>query len=493
MISKRILYTTLVSTCFLATASWAAEFSPASVRALGMGGSSVASTHGVDASYWNPAAYGFFGEDTSEADNNGMHNKDFGIDVPNVVAGLSVYGPLESNRLKLQALPDPTTLPSNGALNAAQIQTAAKVVNGLSSVDSSAMGANAFLAGGVGIRVLNYGLGVRTTADINISASVDSINVGFGNVFNTIGGGAPLGALPAPTYFTTAQQNTMLATLTSPTGANLPLNQANGVVFAYDQALAADPTAAGQQQQNVASMNTIANASGTDLASNQTSLSTRGVAISEVGFTYGHAINEELSIGTVLKYMRADIVAFDQKIFNQNANLNINRNNVETSNGFGLDLGVMYRIPQWQVGLSLRNINKPTFEHSGAGLASGKPYTYALKPAAKFGAAWIPTDTFTVELGLDLTKNEGAVSTSKSQYWNMGMEWDIWNILALRLGAFQNMAQTDIGLVPTVGLGVNLWAVRVDVGVAMSTKKVAYDGKSVPAYLAGGIALASDF
>jgi len=492
MLNKKTLYLSLASFCLLSGAASAAEFSPASVRALGMGGSSVASTHGVDASYWNPAAYGFFGEDASEADNNGMSEKDFGLDIPNVVGGLSVYGPLESNRLKLEAMPDPTSLPSTGTLNNAQIKVAADVINGLSSLDTSSdMGANAFVAGGVGVRVLNYGLGARATADISISTSIDNINVGFGNVFGSIGGGVALPSLPVPSYFSPTQEATMVSSLT---GTGLTIGEANAVVAGYDAALAAPGSgAAGQQQQNTAAMSTIANASGTDLTSNQTSLSTRGVAISEVGFTYGYAINDELSVGTVLKYMQADIIAFDAKIFSQNTNFDINQNNVETSTGFGLDLGLMYRIPEWQIGLTMRNINKPTFEHSGAGTFSGKPYTYTLKPAAKLGAAWIPSDTFTIELGLDLTENEGAVSSSKSKYWNMGMEWDIWNVVALRLGAFQNMSQSDIGLVPTAGFGLNLWAVRVDVGVAASTKKVTLDGSENPAYLAAGIALAADF
>jgi hypothetical protein len=69
----------------------------------------------------------------------------------------------------------------------------------------------------------------------------------------------------------------------------------------------------------------------------------------------------------------------------------------------------------------------------------------------------------------------------------------VWNVLALRLGAFQNMAQTDIGLVPTLGLGFNLWAVRIDIAVAQSTKTVDFDGSTAPAYLAGAVALAADF
>jgi hypothetical protein len=314
------------------------------------------------------------------------------------------------------------------------------------------MGADAFIDATVGARVANYGIGIHDAFDANVSLSIDNTNVGFGNVFTTIGGGAIKATLPAPTYFTAAQQTSMVSILTS---SGLTAGEANAVVFAYDTALAADPTAAGQQQQNFDAMVTIVNASGTDIANNATALSTRGVNIAEVGFTYGYAISDELSVGGVLKYMKADIIATDVKIFAQNNGVSINQTNIETSTDFGLDLGVMYRLPTWQFGLTVRNINTPSFKHSGAGTFSGKPYTYELKPQAKVGAAWIPTDTVTVELGYDLTKNEGAAPSSQSQYWNIGAEWDVFSIVALRLGAFQNTAQTDRGLVPTLGLGFN--------------------------------------
>jgi len=240
-------------------------------------------------------------------------------------------------------------------------------------------------------------------------------------------------------------------------------------------------------------MNTIANAAGTDLANNNTALSLRGVAIQEVGFTYGYAVNDNLSIGGVLKYMQADIVASDAKLFAQTTSSSFDQVNVESSSAFGLDLGVMYRIPTWQVGLTIRNLNTPKFEHSGAGTFANTPYTYELKPQAKAGVAWIPLDTLTIEAALDLTKNQGAVATSESQYWNVGVEWDAWDILALRLGAFQNMAQTDIGLVPTFGLGLNLWAARIDLAAAVSSKKVTFDGSEAPAYAAAALAIAVDF
>ena len=454
----------------------------------------------MDASFWNPAAYGFFGQDNSSAeakslDNTKMSDKSFGLDLPNVTGGLSVFGPIEANRLKLQALPDPTTLTTTGQLSATQIQDAAKIINGLASLDPAPMGADAFVDATAGVRVSNYGVGIHDAFDANVGVTVDTTNVGFGNVFTAfVAPGTPLPASILPTdlnYVSTSQASSMVNVLT--TDANLSTSEANAVVIAYDAALAAGNTPVTEQQQNVDAMNTIASASGTDIANNATALSTRGVNIVEVGFTYGHAINDALSIGGVIKYMKADIIATDVKIFAQNNGVSFNKDSLESSTDFGLDLGIMYRLPAWQFGLTVRNLNSPSFQHSGVGTFSGKPYTYELKPQAKVGAAWIPSDTVTVELGYDLTKNEGAVPSSQSQYWNIGAEWDAFNVVALRLGAFQNTAQTDIGLVPTLGLGVNLWAMRVDIAAAMSTKKIDFDGDTVPAYFAAGLALSSDF
>ncbi|MDQ7003671.1 MAG: conjugal transfer protein TraF [Ghiorsea sp.] len=477
----------MVAVLGLPAMAQAAEFAPSSVRALGMGGSSVASTHGVDASYWNPAAYGFFGEALSEVDNNQLSEKDFGVELDVGVSG-NIFGPLDANRIKLETLPDPSAL--TGGLSSAQIQDAAAVVSGISSLDTAPMGVNVFANGTLGARVSNYGLGVRTAVDLNSSITIDNVNVGFADIFNTFTNGAVLPATPAPTYFTAVQVNTMANDLVS--SAGLTSGEANAVVAAYDLALAADPTAAGQQQQNADAMNTITNAAGTDLANNNTALSLRGVAVTEVGFTYGYAINERLSVGGVIKLMQADIIASDTKLFNTSSSVSFDQNNVETSTDFGLDLGVMYRIPSWQVGLTIKNINTPSFEHSGVGTFSGTPYLYELKPQAKFGAAWMPIDTVSVELGYDLTENEGAIASSKSQYWNFGAEWDAWNILALRLGAFENMSQ-NIGLVTTAGLGLNLWAVRLDLGVAVSSTKVVFEGNEVPAYAAAALAIAVDF
>ena len=96
-------------------------------------------------------------------------------------------------------------------------------------------------------------------------------------------------------------------------------------------------------------------------------------------------------------------------------------------------------------------------------------------------------------MGYDITENQCAMAQSLSQYWIVVLEWDALNVLVVRLGTFENMAQSDIGLVQTAGLGLNLWAMRIDLAVAQSTNKVLLNGSDVPTYAQGALALNIDF
>ncbi len=483
---KKILSGLVVSMLGLSSAAIASEFKPSSVRALGMGGSNVASTKGVEASYWNPAAYGFFGEavESEAVDNNNLSGKDIGFTL-NGDGGAYLFGTFAKNYNIAKALPS-TVSNANGKFSSQQMVDAARLVQGVAKLDPRPGGVNMLGGATLGGRVANYGLGLRVFAEVNNTVRIDNQNSGL-DLSNAFAGGATSPVPIAPAYFSVSQRDKMIASLQ--TGGNaLTAQQANAVVAAYDQALLNDNTAVGQQQVMTSTLITIHSAPG-DLTKNNTVISTRGAVISEVGVTYGYSMNDNLSFGTVLKYLRADLIATDVLIFsNPNAKTtSFNRDNIETSSGVGIDLGAMYRIPDWQFGLTARNVNSPSFEHKASG------YVYKLRPQAKVGVAWIPSNTFTVEAGYDITKNNGAVANSKSQYWNVGLEWDAFSILALRVGAFKNIAQNNIGLVPTLGLGLDLWAARIDLGAAVSSKKVMLDGKKTPVFAMASAAITMDF
>lgn len=55
------------------------------------------------------------------------------------------------------------------------------------------------------------------------------------------------------------------------------------------------------------------------------------------------------------------------------------------------------------------------------------------------------------------------------------------SLIALRLGTFKNLAESDYGWVLTGGVGLNLWALSVDLGGAISIDDtVNYDGTDYP-------------
>ena len=65
MLKRFLLASILFSTTFVvASSSEAREWTIVGPRALGMGGAGVAVANDATASYWNPAAFGFFKDST---------------------------------------------------------------------------------------------------------------------------------------------------------------------------------------------------------------------------------------------------------------------------------------------------------------------------------------------------------------------------------------------------------------------------------------------
>jgi len=92
---------------------------------------------------------------------------------------------------------------------------------------------------------------------------------------------------------------------------------------------------------------------------------------------------------------------------------------------------------------------------------------------------------------MDITENETTFDGYDSQNISFGLEWDAFRTLALRAGAYKNIAESDIDWVYTAGLGINLWAVRLDLAGAFSTEEEEFDGDDYPSEirLAGQISV----
>jgi len=501
-------------------------------RALGMGGTGTAAADDQTASYWNPAVYGFFsrtreGDAKLASDPNFVGRKDWGVGLADVGAQAEIRGNLAD---WVQQLADGNlaTLDNLGS--------GAGSPNDLKSIMAALDMINRFtpsrdtvnIAGNVGIlntRVLHVGLGFRQFAEGVVSvADLDKINIGFGTSTGAVLGddilatATPDGYTPGhvPTLIT-GQQATDLATAL---GGSNPTEAVNRLDYAAGQA--------GLTQADVDSLlaggsgllyNAVAASSNPALAfdNNQTAAFTAGYTVAEVPLTVGWALNDHLSVGGNLKLMIGRVAGAKVRFLSDNNNLSdllhdafADAHQTVTA---GVDLGFMARCSWAQGGLTVRNLNRPILKGGTYKDADGEDFTVsdvALEPQVAIGAAVYPWETVCLTADLDLTENQTRISTSSgrplaagidptltieyaTRRLGVGAEWNAFRFLALRGGWSKDLAESETGMMIHGGLGLNFWAVRLDLAGAVSTERVEVDGSEVPRAFNVGAGLSVDF
>jgi hypothetical protein len=234
--------------------------------------------------------------------------------------------------------------------------------------------------------------------------------------------------------------------------------------------------------------------SGGDLNQNTTALRLYGFGLAEIPVTYGYALNEHLSFGLTGKLMIGRVYGHDVLVFQNGAadSLSSAKSDYQQTVTGGIDAGIMARFKYINLGLTGRNLNAPKFK--GPTSASGVKFDdYTLDPEARAGAAFVPFSTLAFEVDLDLTRNKTILSGYKTQNLAAGLEWNAFHFLALRAGAYKNLAEKDVGTVVTGGLGLNLWLIRLDAAAAVALKKTTFDDREIPREVRGALQLAVDF
>jgi hypothetical protein len=483
-------------------------------RAMGMAGANVASVDNNSAQYYNPAAFGFFGrhnedESKSAGDNNNLGRKNFGFDVY-AGAGVDIKENM-GEYLDTLADIDIDNLSADGINNESDLQDIINLVTSLNGLDDPGNALLVDVNAGTSLRFKNFGIGVRGYSQVvGYVPNVDQDNLGLNltgdlatEINNSVVGTGIDYTGSADSFFTTDQYNSLLIAL-------------NGDAAAADKvAYYAAQQGVSQQQADglITSLANINAQSGTtNLNENTTTVVLNGFGVVEVPLTYGYALNDHVAIGANLKLMKGRVYGTEVLVFNEGSGdvLEKSDENYKETTTYGVDLGVMARYGMFNFGLTGRNLNSPKFDGFTKDItykladesSPGGPTTITktinapdikLKPQATAGIAFIPFETLTLEVDYDLTKNETVLAKYKTQNLSAGLEWDVLRFLALRAGAYKNMAESDTGVVYTAGLGLNLWAVRLDIAGAMSPDKVQYDGEEVPKLAKASVQVSIDF
>jgi len=455
-------------------------------RASGMGGANAASTKDATAQWHNPAAFGFMGEEENDTDNNGLSDKDWGWNLIGFSAG---YTMTEDMGHYLDILTDIDFENIDNASVPENVSHLVAMAAALSGVDGPGNALYVDSSVGSSMRIGSFGIGFRVfgeaaawvneldTANLGLAADVPSLNTELDTARGADGFNA--GAY-MPQYLD----------IGALTGANLSNDNAEYLDFKIGELLANGTLEQSDIDGASALLTDIVNATGAgDLDDNLTSVVARGFAVAEIPVSYGHSFGDHLSVGVTAKAMFGKVLGTKVWVFDEdnldNAVEGVTDSEAETLS-FGLDVGVLYRINNFQFAAVGHNLNRPTFDGYTDTIMVNESAEQIVVPDVEIdpqitlGAAFIPSKRLMLEVNYDMLETGTLLDGYDIQRLSVGGELDVW-LLALRVGAYNNLAESSQDWVATAGVGINIFGVRADVGGAYSLGDNAeYDGQEIP-------------
>ncbi len=479
---KKILFTVLFLS-LLPGMALALDTYFASPRAMGMGGANVASVKDTSAQYYNPAAFGFMGEpENDDADK-------YGVDIT-AAGGYQLHSDFaqyvdELNDIDLDALED-------GIDNEQELQDLTRLAKALAAVDEGKTGISAQGSAGVGIRAGRFAIGMRSYgAAAGRVTNVDTVNLGLNTDIAAVN--TEIESIAIDGYDTATYEVTLLSAeqVTALRDANFSDEAIKRIDYvAADQDISSGELAGVVEiLADVAAGSSADPGSTTNLSDNTTTITMDGLNIVEVPISYGYKVTPNIAVGGNFKVMRGRVYKNQVSIFDEDTADAFEKTDkyYEETTTFGIDLGVMAHYGDFSFGLVGRNLNSPKFDgfYKRILLDNGDTTILdadkvTLDPQVTAGVAWMPLETLTVEANVDLLESETIFPGYDNQNVSLGIEWDAYHIVALRLGAYKNLANSDVDLVYTAGLGLKLWLARLDIAGAYTTDSYTYDGDDVP-------------
>lgn len=483
-------------------------------RAMGMGGTGVATAYGPDAQYWNPAGL---------AQDEDVNETGFLIN-----AGAT----LESTKNILEAVSNLTDMSKqydnlidnidhNANISAEDISTIFTGLNDISKVVGKNTGALINADAGLGIKIKNFSISARSLGTGSILPIVDTKNIKFNDGGAGIQIGNPSATLSTENQ-TTAQaladaidENNLfnpLKTLLNATTCSNSLQLATALIDAAasygisEEDIAKYIGTSISNMPGAAEIIKLADSATGSYEDNETVAMADAAAFGEVSLGYGMQVYQGIKVGANIKVLSGYtaqngvmILKDDEKVEDILDKTNDNKKN---STNIGIDLGALVNFSKLlekdiflnpQVGLTARNINGPKFDRPDlpADIDPLSPIAqnwrtdkYQLKPQLRAGAAVNPLKWITLAADLDITENDTMLAGIKSRQLALGAEFNLFNHqrfnIPLRIGYNKNLAASEMCPFYTAGIGFNMVHFFVDLAGAVSNSTGKVDGKEIP-------------
>ncbi len=505
---------------------------------LGMAGARIASVDDNTAAFVNPAMLGFMSRDLEEgqesipADNQDLAAKDFGLGIVDYAGTVRVHGRLADYIEQLSEL-DVDSLQDLGQNpDAEDLDQLVKISALLETYSETSDFVTADVSVGLlNLRAWRIGLGVRMNG--HMAAAIDDLdrsNIGISlgsfpeitDAINSIDpsgftGGA--GYTPGGGTFSAAQVDILSAAIAGNTASSFSDLTADqqAAVARLDQAAAnAGLTAAevdaiigsaGPQAGLLTQIIETAGAATGQLEDNTTAVAGVAMAYAEIPIAFGYAPADWISIGIAPKLLIGKVGAVKVRLAEDVDDLSdyfedALDDSEQTITG-SVDAGIAVRMPWFQAALVGRNLTRPVFKAptvSVVGAQAGDPAILRfftpddmeLEPQATVGVAFIPWERLVIEADLDLNPVQLALNGYEVQRAAIGMRCDLWFIEPM-LGLSTNLAEDDIGEVVHAGLGIDLWAFRINAAGAVALDTVEVDGDEVPREVSAGLGIDTEW
>ena len=205
----------------------------------------------------------------------------------------------------------------------------------------------------------------------------------------------------------------------------------------------------------------------------------RGLEARQAAFSYAYAFADKtFAIGVTAKAIQGAAYAGSATVTGgQDVTLTDSLGKAKLSSAFSIDVGAIYRPASWlRFGVVAKDLTQPVFDAPDG-------TKFKMLPQVRGGVAVNPYSSLTLTADMDVTSNKTFVPGIKSQVLSVGAEQTILNeFLSLRVGAFKNVQDAGATITPTAGIGLRVFALRVDIGGG-------YDFRERGALASGSISL----